>query len=237
VTAQGLKTYFVTGASRGLGRELVKNFCERGDIVVGCSRSQCDYSHPNFSQFKVDVSDEQSVRKLFFETSQAGLEVDILVNNAGQSLSRMSLLTDEQSARSVIDVNFLGSFFMMREAIKSMKRTGWGRIINFSSINVLLGSKGSSIYTASKAGLESLSHSMSREVADEDITINSLGLSLVDGTGMVETLSEADLDEKNNALIKNGFLDVEEVVHAIDFFSSPYSRHLTNQTIYFGGLR
>jgi NAD(P)-dependent dehydrogenase (short-subunit alcohol dehydrogenase family) len=94
---------------------------------------------------------------------------------------------------------------------------------------------GSSLYSASKAALQSLALTLSRESAKVDITINTIGLSVVDKTGMLASLSQKALTEKQSLLIKPNLLSIDEIIHAIDFFSSPYSKNICAQTLYFGG--
>lgn len=185
----------------------------------------------------VDIGDEAAIRAMFREITAAGGQIDVLVNNAGASLSRYALLTSGEEAERILRTNLLGAFMVMREAVKHMKRKHHGRIINFTSISVPLGSAGRAIYSASKAALENLAFTLSTELVGEDITVNSIGPSIVAGSGMVEELGEEALDRARKALLKPDTIEVIEVAHAIDFFSSPKARNITNQTVYFGGLK
>ena len=117
-----------------------------------------------------------------------------------------------------------------------MQRQRYGRIVNFSSINVPLGSVGSALYNASKAGVEAMARALTRECGNVDITINTLGLSLVANSGMLDSLSPKALAAKQEALLKPKVLEVEEIMHAINFFASPLARNISCQTVYFGGV-
>lgn len=230
-------TLLITGASRGLGRALAEIYAHAGHRVFGCARGDSDFVHENYRHFIADITDEAAVRGQFKEIVAADGRVDVLVNNAGLALSRPAMLTTTPEAEELLRTNVLGAFSVMRETIKHMKRTRRGRIVNMSSINVPLGSYGGAIYNASKAALENLAHTLSREVAGDDITINTLGLSLVTDTGMTDELDEKALKEKQAGLIKPGRIEVSEITHAIDFLISEQARHITNQIIYFGGVR
>ncbi len=162
--------------------------------------------------------------------------LDVVINNAGVSSSRLALFTPASVFMSVLEANLLGAFIVMRESIRLMKRAKFGRIINFSSINVPLASVGGASYNASKAALENLSITLSRECASDDITINCIGLSLVSESGMVDGLSQEALAAKQQQLIKPSLLGIQDVLHAINFFASPHARSITGQTIYFGGV-
>ncbi len=231
------QTILVTGSSRGVGRLLVEHYVGEGHVVFGCSRSESEYSHERYHHIVADVGRETDVLALFAEIARSGGRLDLLLNNAGLSLDRYALLTTGSDAESILRANILGPFLVARQAIKSMKRQRFGRIINFSSINVPLGSIGSSIYSASKAALEHLGYTLSREVAADGITINTIGLSLVAGSGMVAALTPEALAEKQQGLLKPELLDVAEIIHAIDFFASKNAGNITNQIIYFGGVR
>lgn len=230
-------TLLITGSSRGLGRGLVEHYTSGGHMVFGCSRTQSKFVHKNYHHVITDIADEAAVRALFKEISGSGGQIDVLVNNAGASLSRYALLTSGDDADQLLRTNLLGAFMVMREAVKHMKRKRHGRIINFTSISVPLGSAGRAIYSASKAALENLSHTLSTELAGEDITINNIGPSIVAGSGMVEELGPQALDAARQKLLKPDTIDIAEVAHAIDFFAAPQARNITNQTVYFGGLK
>lgn len=226
----------VTGASRGLGRALCELMVTRGDTVVGVSRGESSLVSPLYHHMIADISQEAEVVALFSAVRAIG-PVSLLVNNAGRSLSRPALFTSAEAFNAVIGTNLLGTFIVSREAVKGMKRHRYGRIVNITSINVRLASAGAAAYNASKAALETLGRTLSNEIpAAEDITVNSLGVSLVDDTGMAGELSEAALAQKRVQLSRPAFLDVAEILAAIDFFASPQAKNITGQTLYFGGV-
>lgn len=230
-------TFLITGTSRGLGRLLAEAYAKAGHQVFGCARSNSDFAHENYRHIIVDINDDVSVRDLFKEIVAADGQIDVLINNAGLTLSRPAILTTTPEAERVFQTNVLSAFAVMRETIKHMKRARRGRIINMSSINVPLGSVGGAIYNASKAALENLGDTLSREVASDDITVNTLGLSVVADTGMTDELSDKALKEKQAGLVKPNPINVTEITHAIDFLTSEAARNITNQIVYFGGVR
>lgn len=190
----------------------------------------------NYRHFAVDVSDEAAVRAMFAAIATKNPRIDLVVNNAGVSVARLALMTSAADFSAVIQANLVGAFVVMREAIRLMKRVRFGRIVNFSSINVPLASIGAAPYNASKAGLETLSATMARECAADDITINCVGLSLVANLGMANALSADAQVAKQHFLVKPVMLEIDEIVHAIDFFAAPAARNITAQTLYFGGI-
>lgn len=230
-----INSILVTGSSRGLGKSLAEAYLSMGMKVFGCSRNPAAIEHQNYRHFTLDITDEQSVVAMFKEIYSLKTRLDLTINNAGITQASLGILTNADAAREIINTNVLGTFLVTREALKLMQRQRYGRIVNFSSINVPQGSVGSSLYSASKAALESMALTLSRENAKVDITINTIGLSLVDKTGMLGSLSPKAVTEKQSLLVKPELLNVEEIIHAIDFFSSPLAKNISAQTIYFGG--
>lgn len=231
------RTILITGASRSIGRALAARYADAGHTVFGCARGDSDFAHDNYTHIIADITDEAAVRSVFKTVLDAGVTIDLLINNAGITQSRPALLTGSAEAAGILETNLVGAFTVLRETIKHMMRAKRGRIVNFSSINVPLGSVGGALYNASKAGLENLGHTLAREIAGGDITINTIGLSLVEGSGMAEGLSDKGLIEKQAALIKPDLITINEIAHAVDFFASDAARNITNQIVYFGGVR
>ena len=120
----------VSGASRGLGRALVEHFVEAGDKVVGCARGESDFRHANYSHVEADISDAADVKTLFREVRSKLNGLDILINNAG--IARMSpmILTPAETAAKIFDVNFMGTFQLSSAAIRLLRRSDNGRIVN-----------------------------------------------------------------------------------------------------------
>ena len=100
-----------------------------------------------------------------------------------------------------------------------------------------LNSSGAMAYNASKAANESVSGTMASELSEFGITFNTVGLSLVEDSGMIADLSESALQAKINRLTRPAALCVEEVAHVLDFFLSRNAGNITNQIVYFGGIR
>jgi 3-oxoacyl-[acyl-carrier protein] reductase len=226
----------ITGTSRGLGKALAEEFLKEGLTVYGCSRQASSIGHQNYCHFTVDVSDESEVVLMLKQIASLKMHVNLLINNAGLTQASLGILTRGVSAQDILNVNLLGNFFVSRETLKLMQRQRYGRIVNFSSINVPLGSVGSALYNASKAGVDAMARALTRECGNLDITINTLGLSLVANSGMLDALSPKALAAKQEALLKPKVLELEEIMHAINFFASPLARNVSCQTVYFGGL-
>jgi 3-oxoacyl-[acyl-carrier protein] reductase len=228
-------TILIAGSRQGLGRALAEHYAKSGHNVFGLSRNESDLIHPRYRHICADVAREDTLKQAFICIGDAG-SLDVLIYSAGISAPGYALLTRGAQAEEVFRTNLLGAFLVTRHALRLMKRGGFGRLIFLSSIAVPLGSSGSVAYGASKAGLEQMAYSLSREFAQDDITFNSLGISIFDSP-MLQLLSEQALREVRASLVKSKNLELDEVVGAIDFLSSRAARQITGQTIYFGGVR
>lgn len=227
----------ITGTSKGLGQALAQTYLESGEYVIGCSRGASTIRHANYHHHVIDVSNEEDVTRMFTDMREAKLVPRLLINNAALAQKSLATFTDARSARELLNINLIGAFLVSKEAIRLMQRHRFGRIVNLTSINVPLASVGSSLYNASKAGLDALGHSLAVECKNYDITVNSLGLSLVAHTGMVNSLDVTAIDAKCAPLPKPKMLDTAEIVAAINFFASDEAKNITGQQLYFGGVR
>ena len=231
------RTVLVTGIAGGIGQALKSYFLECGDTVIGFSSSLDNSESENFKLFNVNIADEVALRTVFQQLRKSDLLPDVVINNSAVNFSVSSALTSQSHFQKCFDVNLLGAFLVTREAVKLMKKRAWGRVIFLSSINTVLNSSGAIAYNATKKGLEGLMSTFAQETLNLDITFNSLGLSIVEGTAMERGLNHSAKQDKQKQLTKPNLLSVQEVCHGVEFFLSTNSRNITNQIIYYGGLR
>ena len=222
----------ITGASRGVGAELRDYYLSLGCYVVGCSRSEVEFSHQRYQHYAVDVAKEESVVDFFFALKAS--TVDVLINNAGLATMNHLLLTPGASIDTVLDTNLKGAILCTREAAKIMGRKGYGRIVNLTSVGVPMRIAGESIYVASKAGLESFTRTAAKELADFGITVNALGLSPIH-TDMIAGLPQEKLDTVLAQQAIARYAELKDIANAIDFFIQAESDFVTGQVLYLGG--
>lgn len=237
------RVFIISGSSRGIGKALSEHYLGCGDIVVGCARSTSDIAHENYRHFILDINDEKAVVAMVRAAKKEFGKIDICLNNAGMASMNHILTTSYESAKTLVDVNFLGTFLLSREAAKAMisnkisnkNSAKSGVIINFSSVAAPLCLEGEAIYAASKAACESLTKTMAKELASYSIRVNAIALTPVQ-TDLIKAVPK----DKINALLEQQaikrFGEFDDIINVIDFFISQKSDFITGQIITLGGV-
>lgn len=229
------KVVIITGSRKGIGRALCETFLSRGHIVAGCSREASDLSHPLYRHFCLDVGDETKVCEMVRATKKEFGTIDILINNAGAASMNHSLTTPLSTLQHLINVNLVGTFLFSRECGKVMMKQKDGRIVNFSTVAVALHLEGEALYGAAKSGVESLTHTMAKELAPFNITVNAIGPTPV-ATDLIKAIPRDKIEKllEQQPLKRMG--TIEDVQHTVDFLIDPKSSFITSQIIYLGGV-
>jgi 3-oxoacyl-[acyl-carrier protein] reductase len=230
------RVILITGSRTGIGEKLVEYYISKGLNVVGCSRNPSDFQHCNYQHFCIDVSKEEEVQSLFQNVMKTYGRLDVLINNAGTSSKNLLSHTSEKTIQNILMINTLGTMLCCRKAIRLMRKHKCGRIVNFSSVHVPLATIGTSAYGASKAAIEQFSKVFAREVYSLGITVNSLELSVVESSGMAESLSKEVLMQLLNNTITKSLIRPEDVFYAVDFLISDKANKITGHTLPVGGI-
>jgi 3-oxoacyl-[acyl-carrier protein] reductase len=160
--------------------------------------------------------------------------LDVAVNNAGVASMNHSLLVPAATIDRVLDLNVRGVFLVCRESAKLMRKRGWGRIVNLTTVAVPLRLEGEALYAASKSAVETLTHILAREFAGFGITVNAVGPSPVD-TDLIRNVPEDRIAQLLQRLAIKRKGTPEDVFNVIDFFIRPESAAITGQIVYLGG--
>lgn len=224
----------ITGTRKGIGEYLAHHFVEKGARVEGCSRKPPEWSLENYTHHCLDVSDEAAVKAMVKDAYKRHGRIDVLINNAGIACMNHTLLTPSDTVERVMSTNMQGTFLFSREVVKRMKKRGYGRIVNFSTIAVPLRLEGEAIYAASKSAVEMFTTVMAREIAEYGITCNVLGPTAVD-TDLVRKIPRYKIDAILEKLAIKRFASFQDVANVVDFFVSPASGYVTGQVLYLGG--
>ncbi len=235
-TALDGKTVAITGARKGLGKALALHFLGRGARVLGLGRGPGSIEHPAYRHYLCDVRDAQAVRATFQQVGrdeEGGLHV--LINNAAVLTLQHALLLPASAAEDMLRTNLLGPFLVSREAAKLMKRAPGGRIVHVGSMVAALEPAGNSIYAACKAGLETLSAVLAKELAGFGITSNTVAVTALE-TDMLAQAPRDKVDAIIASLPLPRYAVEDDVFNVVDFFVSARSSYVTAQTVYLGGL-
>lgn len=233
------KTAIVTGGTRGIGKAIALALKDAGHTVAA-NYAGNDEAAKKFTDetgiktFKFDVADHELCAKGVEQIVSELGEVDILINNAGitrdSSLHRMTV---EQWQR-VIDVNLTSCFNMCQAVIPAMRQSGYGRIVNISSVNGQIGQLGQTNYSSAKAGVFGFSKALARENAAKGITVNCVAPGYID-TEMVAEVSDKVM-ESIIAKVPVGRLGKsEEIARAVLFLIDENAGFITGETLSVNG--
>ncbi len=233
----------VTGASQGIGRACALALAEAGAAVALVARNeeklaetatQIRDSGGRAETFKLDVANEDNIKSAIKEVVAKLGKLDILVNNAGITRDQLSMRMKRADWEDVLATNLTGAFLCSQQAINSMLRQRWGRIINITSIFGQIGQAGQANYAASKAGLIGLTMALAREVASRNITVNAVAPGYIE-TAMTEALSP-ELRESAFKMIPLGRAgSPHDVAAAVRFLASDEAAYITGHVLNVNG--
>ena len=229
------KVVLVTGSSRGVGEILRTHFLAEGAQVIGVSTGPCIVDHTAYTHREADLSDPASIQQLFAGLRTGVGRLDVVVNNAAVLTSQYAMIMPASAAQAMVQVNLLAPFLVARESAKLMRKARTGRIINISSMASRLEPAGDSVYAACKAGLETLSGVLAKELASLNITCNTLGVTAIE-TNMLSQLPRDKINAVIQGLPLPRFATPQDILNVVDFFASDRSSYVTAQTIFLGGV-
>ena len=232
------KTILITGTSRGIGNQLAIFFLNEGAKVIGFSRGGTTIENINYRHFSLNIGSTTEIINTFKILRQEKLNIDILINNAAVLTSQYSIIIPAKNVEDMINVNFKGAFLITRESAKLMRKSKYGRIINISSMAVVLEPMGDAIYAATKAAITSVCNILAKEFSSMNITCNTIGITAIETDMLNSHTPSAKIKIKE--IIENlpipRVAKIEDILHVIKFFGSEESSYITAQTIYLGGL-
>lgn len=236
------RTALVTGATGGIGDAIARALHGQG-ATVAISGRQVDKLEALAGELgsrvhvcPCDLADKEQVAKLVDGAIACLGRVDILVNNAGLTKDNLFMVMKDEQWDDVIAVNLTSTFMLMRAAARTMMRakTGYGRIINISSISGIIGNPGQGNYAASKAGIIGMTKSLAREVASRGITANCIAPGFIK-TPMTDALNEKQTASIRDAIPAQTFGDPRDIAAAAVYLASEEARYMTGQTLHVNG--
>ncbi len=233
----------VTGASRGIGREIAMTLARAGaDVACVATNAQlldevCAIVR-NHGVRSVAIPCDLGVAAQIDAAVAKAVEefggLDILVNNAGVTRDNLLLRMKEEDWDKVLDVNLKGSFLFMKAAARHLMRSDHGRIVNISSVAGLVGNAGQANYTASKAGLIALTKTAAREFAGRALCINAVAPGFIK-TDMAHAVDPKVLEAAVGAIPMKRMGEASEIADAVLFLASDLAKYVTGQVLVVDG--
>ncbi|MEF9991043.1 MAG: 3-oxoacyl-[acyl-carrier-protein] reductase [Romboutsia sp.] len=238
------KCAVITGATRGIGREIARKYASLGANIVINYRSsdkealdlkeELESLGINTLIVKADISKFEEATELINKAKEIFGRVDILVNNAGITKDTLIIRMSEDDFDKVIEVNLKGAFNCLRAVSPIMVKQRSGKIINMSSVVGVIGNPGQVNYCASKAGVIGMTKSLARELGSRNINVNAIAPGFID-TDMTKVLS----DDQKKAMLSQIPLKrlgvTEDIANLAVFLGSDQSNYITGQVINIDG--
>ena len=238
------KIVLITGASGGIGKELVKCFFNAGyKVIANYNKSQDDinclikelHSETNcVVGYKADITNYNEVKTMINEVISTFGHIDVLINNAG--IASYNLLIDEtkDDIYNVISTNLIGTIITTKEVCKNMISRGFGKIINISSIWGKYGASCESVYSATKGGINAFTKAMAKELAYSNINVNAIAPGIVE-TKMLSHFTETELNELKNEIPFKRFANPSDIASLALFLADEKANYITGQIIQIDG--
>ena len=248
----------VTGASQGIGRACALKLAQCGASVALVARNQQKLEElaeeiaaaragtpvpPESGRggtgvparaFATDVENEEQVKATFKAVIAAFGKIDILVNNAGITRDQLIMRMKRADWDAVLDTNLTSAYLCTQQAISSMLKQRWGRIINITSVFGQMGQAGQANYAASKAGLIGLTMAVAREIGSRNITCNAVAPGFIE-TAMTSSLSD-EIRERALKMIPLARVGTaEEVANCVAFLASEEAGYITGHVLNVNG--
>jgi len=238
------KVALVTGASRGLGREIAIRLAKEGaHVIINYlnSSKEAIKLKENIESYaascmllRADVSNHSEVQKMFKLLLEEYGRIDILINNAGIYKDSVVWKMEESTWDTILQIDLKSVFNCTKFAVENMRKNTSGRIINISSVVGQTGEFGTSNYSAAKAGIMGFTKSVSKEVANKGITINNLSLGYIE-TGMLLRLPEKVQSKIKIKIPMKRWGKPSEVTSPLVFLCTEGASYITGQTINING--
>ena len=240
------KIALITGANRGIGLCVLKNFSKNGADVIACSRNR----NEKFEQLISDISKEykNKITPVYFDLSKEseidqGIKeinsisdkIEIIVNNAGINQVSLFQMTSMEKIKEVFDINFFSHLRLTQKLMKIMIRNKKGSIINIASNAAEECDAGRLAYASSKAALIAFTKVLSKELGSFNIRVNSIAPGLTRTEMMDKDISKKIIDEAIKKVALKRVAEPEEIANVVTFLASDLSSYISGELIFATG--
>lgn len=234
------KVAFITGGTRGIGRQIAITLAENGyDIAVNYRtnsnaiitlKEEVERNNVKFIAVQGDVSKYEDTENMINEIIRQYTRIDVLVNNAGVTKDTLLMRMKKEDFEDVININLVGTFNVTKNVITYMMKQKNGRIINISSVVGISGNAGQANYAASKAGIIGFTKSLAKEVGSRNILVNAVAPGFIE-TQMTDVLKEEVKEEISKTIPLKRTGKPIDVANVVKFLASEDSSYITGQVI------
>ena len=234
------KVAIVTGGASGIGRAISLSLAKHGaNVVINYNRS-ADKANALVAEIEAfggkavavqaDVSQYQDAEKLMQAALDTFGTLNILVNNAGITDDALILRMSEHQFDNVINTNLKGVWNMTKVAAKTLLKSGYGRVINISSVSGVLGNAGQSNYSAAKAGVIGMTKAVAKEFAARGVTVNAVAPGFIE-SDMTDKLNDEQKQAWQAMIPLKRFGKKEEIAEVVTFLASDLGAYITGHTL------
>ncbi|AMN46989.1 3-ketoacyl-ACP reductase [Steroidobacter denitrificans] len=233
----------VTGASRGIGREIAAELARRGAVVIGTATSEAGAQAitqwlsamgARGRGLVLNVTQSQSVDTLLKQIEGAEGAPTILVNNAGITRDNLLLRMKDEDWDELINTNLASVFRLSKGVLRGMMKARRGRIVSIASVVGVMGNAGQTNYAAAKAGIIGFSKSLAREVGSRGITVNVVAPGFI-ATDMTASLPPEQQAQLTGQIALGRLGAPADIAHAVAFLVSPQAGYITGETLHVNG--
>ncbi|EZH67506.1 2-hydroxycyclohexanecarboxyl-CoA dehydrogenase [Bacillaceae bacterium JMAK1] len=235
---------FVTGAGRGIGREIAKTLSQKAvkvvvtDIDQDAAKETVSLLETEAIAVRCDVTNLKDVSRATNKAIEAFGQIDVLINNAGWDKIEPFLDSEPNTWEKVIAINLLGQIHTCKTVLPQMIEQGHGgKVINLASDSARVGSSGEAVYSAAKGGVVSFTKTLAREMARHKINVNCIapGPSNTPLLQEISTYNEGIVKALEKAIPFRRLAEAEDIANAVAFFASKEADYITGQTLSVNG--
>ncbi len=218
----------VTGATKGIGKAIVEELVDLGQVFIA-GRNEDALKALGFDYCACDLCDKSEILCDFILKKQ----INVLINNAGEYVYGGIDSMDDCSIERIYSTNLIAPTKLISTVVPLMKKNGWGRIINIGSISGVMGEANASLYSASKAGLLGLTKALALELAEYNITVNTINPGWVETDLGINSIEESNFSKEEivECIPQKRFVKPQEVAKLVRYLLSDDAKGITGQGI------